>query len=74
MNTHAMTDGDNARFHELCDEYKTEILEFLQERGECPACYGEGVVERDIPGGRYDSAQMQYYPETRVEPCPVCKY
>ena len=39
----------------------------------CPECFGEGYILVDVPGGRFDSAMEQWYPDEDTQMCDYCQ-
>jgi len=38
----------------------------------CPECEGEGFVEVAVPGGYFNAAQEQWYPDEEMRECDHC--
>jgi hypothetical protein len=40
---------------------------------DCPLCHGEGYLEENVPGGRFDPRAEQWYPAELQRTCSLCK-
>jgi RecJ-like exonuclease len=38
----------------------------------CPECFGDGCIITDVPGGRFNAAMEQWYPDEKTETCERC--
>ena len=43
-----------------------------QEWEECPCCDGEGTIEVEVSGGRWDRSVGGFYPDEVTKTCPKC--
>jgi RecJ-like exonuclease len=40
---------------------------------DCPVCHGEGYLEENVPGGRFEGRAEQWYPLEQQRQCPLCR-
>jgi hypothetical protein len=45
----------------------------MTQKVDCPLCHGEGVLEKSVSGGHFDTRAEQWYPAELQRTCSLCK-